>query len=358
MIPVLLWALGFLISSALLVRVVRAVAVRRALLDVPNERSSHKVPVPRLGGAAFVPLLLGALGFWADAARVPEALRWAVVGGAAAMYVVSLLDDVFTLSTGIRFAVQFAAAGAVLAAAGQAWPAGATATWPWTLLQPPGIGYWILCFWIVGLLNIYNFMDGIDGIAGSQAVVAGLGWWWIGTQQGVPFAAGAGLAAAAVAAGFLTQNWPPAKIFMGDAGSTVLGFLFAVLPFVAVREAGATIAFERWWLAGALMVWPFWADGAFTILRRLRAGENILKAHRSHLYQRLVIAGHPHVRVTVVYAGLAAVGAGLAPAIVAGSVPALAVAAVGVPAAFAGLWFWTGRAERAAAERQASRGAT
>ncbi len=349
MIPVSLWALGFLISSALLVRLVRAVAVRRALLDVPNERSSHKVPVPRLGGAAFVPVLLGALVFWADAARVPEGLRWAVVGGAAAMYVVSLLDDVFTLSTGIRFAVQFAAAGAVLATAARAWPA-ASAMWPWVPVHPPGLGYWVLCLWIVGLLNIYNFMDGIDGIAGSQAVVAGLGWWWIGTQHGGAFVAGAGLVAAAVAAGFLTQNWPPAKIFMGDAGSTVLGFLFAILPFVAVSETGGAVPFEWAGLAGALLVWPFWADGAFTILRRLKAGENILKAHRSHLYQRLVIAGHPHVLVTAVYAALAAGGAALAPGVAAGSTAALALAAMGVPVAFAGLWFWTGRAERAAAE--------
>ena len=340
MIVSVAWGLGFLIAAAVLVRLLRGIAVRKALLDVPNERSSHKVPVPRLGGAAFVPLLLGALGFWADAARVPEALRWAVVGGAAAMYVVSLVDDVFTLSTGIRFAVQFTAAGAVLATAANTWPA-TNAVWPWMPVQPPGLGYWVLCLWIVGLLNIYNFMDGIDGIAGFQTVVAGLGWWWIGTEHGAAFVAGTGLIAAATAAGFLTQNWPPAKIFMGDAGSTVLGFFFATLPLVAAVETKGTLRLEVLLMAAVLIVWPFLADGTFTILRRLKNRENIFRAHRSHLYQRLVIAGKSHRLVTVVYGVLAVIGAGLGWGVVSG-LPYAIIVAVGVVAGlFIALWQWT-----------------
>ncbi|MCX6038443.1 MAG: glycosyl transferase, partial [Chloroflexi bacterium] len=164
------------------------------------------------------------------------------------------------------------------------------------------LGLAITFLWIVGLINAYNFMDGIDGIAGGQAVVAGLGWivlGWLGNQTLV---VALGLLLAASSLGFLGYNWPPAKIFMGDVGSAFLGYTFAVLPVVAVQRD------PRFALAGVLLVWPFVFDAAFTFLRRLLHRENVFTAHRSHLYQRLVATGFSHKTVASLYIGLAIMG--------------------------------------------------
>jgi UDP-N-acetylmuramyl pentapeptide phosphotransferase/UDP-N-acetylglucosamine-1-phosphate transferase len=133
---------------------------------------------------------------------------------------------------------------------------------------------------------------------------------------------------------------------MGDAGSTVLGFCFAAMPLLAFTEGGGTVSLPRLLAAAGLMLWPFLADGSFTILRRLRRGENILRAHRSHLYQRLVIAGQSHRCVTTVYGGLAMLGMGLALGLARG-VAFLAWAALpALAAAFFGLWCWTVSCEK------------
>jgi len=194
--------------------------------------------------------------------------------------------------------------------------------------------------WLVGLTNAYNFMDGIDGIAGGQAVVAGLGWAVIGAmraeQETVVFA----LLLAGASLGFLTRNWPPARVFMGDVGSTFLGFSFAALP-ILVDPVDSHL-----FLAGVIFVWPFVFDAGFTMLRRLFRGENILQAHRSHLYQRLVITGWSHRAVTLLYAGLAAAGGILAVAYAA-RWPGFDWAAVlAPPVLFAGLWLLVRGRER------------
>jgi UDP-N-acetylmuramyl pentapeptide phosphotransferase/UDP-N-acetylglucosamine-1-phosphate transferase len=171
-------------------------------------------------------------------------------------------------------------------------------------LGPAG---WVLTvLWIVGMTNAFNFMDGIDGIAGITAaaalgVVSG-GFWLGGDGYGALLAA----AVAAAAVGFLVWNWQPARVFMGDVGSASLGYTIAVLPLVA-GEA------ERRWLLPltVAVMWPFLLDTTLTFLRRLRNGENVLEAHRSHFYQRLVIGGWSHSTVALIY-GVASLGAGLA----------------------------------------------
>ena len=210
----------------------------------------------------------------------------------------------------------------------------------------------ILVVGVVGLLNVYNFMDGIDGLAGLQAVVAGLAWWGCARYLGAPAAGSLGLLIAAGAMGFLTLNWPPAKIFMGDAGSTVLGFSFAVLPLLVWVEARPPSGFFSLLVVGLLLVWPFWADGAFTILRRLRKRENIFKAHRSHLYQRLVIAGKSHLLVTVVYGVLAVIGSVLGWVVIRGFTWAIPLSVFVVLVLFGCLWLWTVESEVRAAARQ------
>ena len=154
------------------------------------------------------------------------------------------------------------------------------------------------------MINAYNFMDGIDGIAGSQAVVAGAGWFILGVLADVPAVAGLGLVLAASSIGFLIHNWHPASIFMGDVASGFLGYMFAILPLMqgGDNSHGATV------LPGVLLVWPFLFDTILTFMRRLRNGEDVFAAHRSHLYQRLVISGLSHQTVTLLYAGLASLG--------------------------------------------------
>ena len=167
-----------------------------------------------------------------------------------------------------------------------------------------GIGL-VATICVVGILNIYNFMDGIDGIAGVQAVVAGVAWTCIAYSLSLSATAVLGGAVTAGAAGFLLLNWPPARIFMGDAGSTVLGYMIGILPFFAWVEQKDTLSLGTATFCGALVMWPFLADGASTILRRMRRRENVFTAHRSHLYQRLVIAGRSHQAVTLTYGALA-----------------------------------------------------
>jgi UDP-N-acetylmuramyl pentapeptide phosphotransferase/UDP-N-acetylglucosamine-1-phosphate transferase len=164
------------------------------------------------------------------------------------------------------------------------------------------LGIPLTFLWVVGLTNAYNFMDGIDGLAGGQAVVAGTTWLGLGLITGLPLVSLLGLFVAGSSLGFLVHNWSPARIFMGDVGSAFLGFTLAVIAVLGSLES-PELAY-----AGVLVVWPFIFDTSFTILRRLRRKENIFEAHRSHLYQRLVIAGYSHRSVALLYLCLAAIG--------------------------------------------------
>jgi UDP-N-acetylmuramyl pentapeptide phosphotransferase/UDP-N-acetylglucosamine-1-phosphate transferase len=175
-------------------------------------------------------------------------------------------------------------------------------------------------------------MDGIDGIAGGQALVAGSGWAIIGYMSGETFAGLIGVLLAATSLGFLFHNWPPARIFMGDVGSAFIGFTLAVLPIMAGQRD------PRFIIAGVLLVWPFIFDTSFTLVRRMINKENIFEAHRSHIYQRLVIAGYSHRFVTLIYMGLALTGAILAFLWVKGSHHLDALAILIPIVLFVGLW--------------------
>ncbi|MCU0494639.1 MAG: glycosyltransferase family 4 protein [Chloroflexaceae bacterium] len=300
----------------------RAWAARR-MLDIPNERSSHSRPTPRGGGLAIVVVTLA--GLLLAGLLLPAWPLWALVGllvGAALIATVSWFDDLKSLSNRLRFGVHTLAALLLIASFGfwqhVSLPLVGTLTWGW-------LGLPITLLWLVGLTNAYNFMDGIDGIASSQAVVAGLGWLLLGSMANQPLVAMLGLLLAAASLGFLGHNWPPARIFMGDVGSAFLGFSFAALPVIAAQTD------SRLALAGVLLVWPFVFDTALTFLRRWRNGENVFAAHRSHLYQRLVIAGASHRSVSCLYVALAAVGLPLALGWVSGNEHAGLVALLLVP---------------------------
>lgn len=300
-------------GSAFIVSFFAVAGIRRwagsRLLDIPNERSSHIRPTPRGGGLAIVTVVLA--GSWLilmfERSEV-TAWQWLMYSAGALLIVgVSWLDDLRSLSTRVRFAAHLTGALAVCLAFGA-----------WQKIAIPGLGnvnlgLWGWPFalvWIVGLTNAYNFMDGIDGIAGAQAVIAGLAWAIIGFAIQQPFLSVVGILLAASSLGFLGHNWPPAKIFMGDVGSAFLGYTFAVLPVMAARNDPCSV------LIGLLPVWPFVFDTTFTFLHRLLKRENVFTAHRSHLYQRLIISGLSHQAVTLLYVSLAVIGAVMAVAYV------------------------------------------
>jgi len=243
-------------------------------------------------------------------------------------------------SVGGRPALATHAAGALLILL-------AVGFWPSVDLPFVGSVHWgwlgvpLAFFWVVGLTNAYNFMDGIDGLAGSQAVIAGDAWAGLGWLRGEPLVSLLGLLVAGSSLGFLLHNWPPARIFMGDVGSAFLGFTFAALAVVAALQN------PRFAVAGILLVWPFVFDTSFTLVRRLCHRENVFAAHRSHLYQRLVIAGYSHRTVTLLYVGLALVGALLAIVWVL-DLPGSDWLVLGLPVLLCfGLWRFVVRAETA-----------
>jgi Fuc2NAc and GlcNAc transferase len=289
-------SLATALASALLVAVVRRASLRAGVVDVPNERSSHTRVTPRGGGIgiilalamAFVTAGLMIPGVWPD--------PWPHLAIAAAVIAfISVVDDVRPLPAAIRLLVHLGIGAWAVAKIGfgDSSEFSNVETVIWSS---------IATIWVAGLINAYNFMDGIDGMAGTQAVIAGAGWLAMALALGESTVAVVAALIVAASCGFLLHNWHPARIFMGDVGSAFLGFTFAVIPLVVGQN------FAWAYVAGVLMVWPFVFDVIVTFIRRAAAGENVLRAHRSHLYQRLVATGFGHAPVTLLYGGLASVG--------------------------------------------------
>jgi UDP-N-acetylmuramyl pentapeptide phosphotransferase/UDP-N-acetylglucosamine-1-phosphate transferase len=293
-------AVGVAGASALVVRVVRAIALRTGWLDTPNARSAHVKPTPRLGGIGIMVAFLPAAAWAAWKAGNGHAL--VIVTATGFVSAVGLVDDLRPLPARVRFGAQCLAAGAVVFGGWdhlhQGWALlGALPSW---LLVPLSL------LWIVWLTNLYNFMDGIDGLAGGQAVMAGVGVAIAAGGVGAPLLGTLALLLAAAALGFLVFNFPPASIFMGDVGSTAIGFLLASLPFLAHEP---TVPVEAVGVALALFI----LDATITLIRRLSRGEKFFHAHRSHFYQRPLAHGIPHRRVTLAaYGGMLLTSAGCA----------------------------------------------
>lgn len=271
---------------------VGTVALRRyglkKLLDVPNERSSHAQPIPRGGGIAIVlSFVAGALVLWAQDA-MPDRLMLALVAGGGLVAAVGFWDDHVNLSARLRLALHVAAAIIAVALLGpvQHVPLG-NETW----IVPGWIAWPVSVIAVAWLLNLYNFMDGIDGIAAGEAVSVALAAALI---AGLIDARVPGLLLlAAAAAGFLAMNWPPARIFMGDAGSGFLGYVFGVY---LLFSAGADARFVWVWV---ILLAVFWIDATITLARRAAAGERWYAAHRTHAYQHAAVRCGRHLPVTL-----------------------------------------------------------
>lgn len=258
--------LAALVCAAMVVRLLSSGPLRDLVVDTPNQRSLHVDPVPRIGG-------LGLLG--------SAFLVWAAIGAdrfvplmlvAGALVAVSFADDVIKLSAGKRLVAHFVAAILIVIA----YPA-------------PNLAIGVLAvFTFAWMANLYNFMDGSDGLAGGMALI-GFGAYGIAAAlHSDTSLAVASVSIAGAAAGFLIWNFPKARIFMGDSGSVPIGFLAGVLGYLGWRDGIWPFYFP------ALVFLPFIADASVTLLRRAKRGERLSEAHASHYYQRLNRMGLGH----------------------------------------------------------------
>lgn len=262
-------------ASLLLTWVLRRYALTRSLMDIPNDRSSHSVPTPRGGGVAIVLSFLSAIPFLGGVVEMPWPYIWALWGGGALIAVVGFLDDHGHIAARWRLLAHFSAAIWALAWLGGFPPIqllGGTFNLSW-------FGHAFAVLYLVWVLNLYNFMDGIDGIASVQAVTTCLGACVIYWAAGDTSLIWGPLLLAMAVLGFLYWNFPPARIFMGDAGS---GFLGLVLGVLSIQAAWTSSKFFWVWL---ILLGVFIVDATFTLMRRLLRGDKVYEAHRSHAYQ-------------------------------------------------------------------------
>lgn len=277
-----------------LTALLRRYALARSLLDVPNDRSSHTVPTPRGGGASIVvTFLLSLVAMWCGN-FIDFHFFFGAAGAGFIVAVIGFMDDHGHIAARWRLLGHFAAATWVLA-----WTGGLASLEVFGVVVHLGwIGDFFALFYLVWLLNLYNFMDGIDGIASVEAICASLGaclFYWIGGQPDLIWGP---LLLAMSVLGFLFWNFPPAKIFMGDAGSGFLGIILGILSFQA-----ASIEPRFFWV-WLILLGVFIVDATLTLLRRLLRGDKVYEAHRSHAYQYASRQCGRHLPVTM---GVAAI---------------------------------------------------
>lgn len=291
-------AAASLCLGGLLVRLLMSRPLRSLALDTPNARSLHQVPVPRTGGLGLLGAAFLAWAVLAPGYALPALLL------ALALAAVSFLDDMVALSAAMRLAVHFAAALAVVAA----YPATPPAVAPLVVLT------------LVWMANLYNFMDGSDGLAGGMTLIGFSAYALAAHLAGAEALATVSAALAGAAAGFLIWNFPKAQIFMGDSGSVPLGFLAGALGYLGWREGVWPFHFP------ALVFLPFIADATVTLVRRALKRERLSEAHKTHYYQRLNRMGLGH-RATALW-GYALMLAAAASALTSLRLPTAAAAVV------------------------------
>lgn len=263
-------------------------ALRKNVLDIPNDRSSHSTPTPRGGGLGIVLTFLPGLLLLSHFGTISGALLAALLGGGSLIALVGWMDDLKPIAARWRFMIHAIAAGWAIT-----WVGGVTGlTFGQYTVRLGFFGDLLTFFGILWMINLYNFMDGIDGLAAGEALSAGLTGGVLLVLGGESNLAGVAILLASCCAGFLILNWPPAKIFMGDIGSGFIGYCLAVLWIAGVKTNSATF-----W------VWPillsiFIVDATFTLIFRIMRGETWHQAHRTHAYQQLTQLGWPHLRVT------------------------------------------------------------
>lgn len=329
-------AVGAFASGWLGTLVIRRFAGRIGLVQVPNERSSHSIPTPQGGGIAIAVIAIATAAI--AGAMEPDLL--VLAGLCTVIAAMGFIDDLYELSPALRFPIQ----GLVIAAL-VAWALPLP-----DLVLPFGLDVggllllatvWLFALW---WLNLFNFMDGIDGIAAGQAIVILMGGLVIALSTDplfltVPFGLLA-LVTAAATGGFLVMNWAPARIFMGDAGSNTLALLIFAFCLGTVQQE--LIGYPSW----LILLSVFTCDATVALLRRMARGERPWRAHRRHAYQQLS-RRWGHRRVSLLYTAMTAVVA-VPLAAVAQEVPIAAWWLVGLTyAVLAALAIWAGSGEAA-----------
>ena len=275
------WLCGYFLT-----RWVRNYSIRVSWLDVPDARSSHDTATPTGGGIAVVAIVLAGITYLAiDVVGIWPAIGLSIVGLAT----LGWIDDRRNLSVAVRLAVQLLAALVAIYAISPIREIDIGGL----LITPGVLGYLVAGIWIVWMTNLYNFMDGIDGLATVQGIVgAGTLCVWFVALGAYDIALCTAIVFGALL-GFLKYNWYPASIFLGDVGSLALGGLFGIIGVVGVVTYKIPIT------AYIILFGVFIGDATLTLARRLLRGENISRAHRTHFYQRAVQASWSHGQVSV-----------------------------------------------------------
>jgi Fuc2NAc and GlcNAc transferase len=263
-------------------------------VDVPNERSSHTIPTPRGGGIAIAISWFTGLIYVHFTDKIDQALFLALLSGLP-LALIGILDDIMNLKPGVRFLIQFLSAGLALffLSGLQLLDFGLFSLEYRWLLIPIGI---VAIIWAV---NLFNFPDGIDGYISTEVIFICVAFFIFSQNDST-------LILASAVIGFLIWNWPKAKIFMGDVGSTLLGFNIAVLAIYYQNEMKFSI------IVSLILTSVFWFDATLTLLRRIKNKETLKLAHRKHAYQRIVQAGFSHQKTVLWALALNIMGFGLA----------------------------------------------
>lgn len=285
-LPIILLLIAVAIFSYAATFFIKKLAHRYQIVDVPNQRSSHKEITPRGGGLAIVITWFAGITILFFAGQLEENLYYAFLCGAL-LAIISLLDDVINLSPNIRMFTQIIVSiGAFLLLKG---------------INPVMLGgfeldiefilYPVAIFGMVWFINLYNFLDGIDAYVSIEAIFLAAVFFLFTGNNIV-------LVLIASVIGFLFWNWPKAKIFMGDVGSTQLGFVLVVLGIYFHNQNEVSILY---WI---LLTSPFWFDATFTLFRRWRNKEKLSQAHKKHAYQRIVQSGFSHLKTNMYLIGV------------------------------------------------------
>jgi Fuc2NAc and GlcNAc transferase len=280
----LAFAAAFVITA-----LTRRFATAAALIDKPNARSSHSAPTPRGGGISIVLVTCIAVAVLAARGELSSGEVLAIGIGGFAVALLGLFDDRFGLPVSLRFPLQFALSVWAVAWIGGLPVHGLSDPPPWLEM----LAFPLAVLAVLWSLNLFNFMDGIDGLAASEgafiALAAAALGHWVGVSAGLTITCAA---VGGACLGFLSWNWPPARIFMGDVGSSYLGYVLAVMALAVSQDR--PILLLAWFVLGALFI----VDATVTLLVRLARRQRIMEAHRSHAYQILARRAGAHVKVT------------------------------------------------------------
>lgn len=305
----LLPALIAALLNLLLIPLVLVAAQRRGWYDQPEERKLHTAPTPRLGGVGiFWAFALSLAGSAAALRLTGVAAAWPVFVAMLTIHLLGLWDDFHNLRARFRFAVQLACALLVVAMG-----------YRFRYLYLPGLGDWGLgalsyplsVIWIVGVVNAVNMIDGMDGLSGGISILAAFSFGLIFMGRALALPALMAVILAGSLAGYLFYNFPPAKIFMGDSGSTFLGFILAVFPLMAAGRGGAPVPGAGFWLWDGVTVLAVPIFDVFAAMwRRARQGQSVMSPDKWHLHHKLLHLGFgTRAVLAMVYAACMALGA-------------------------------------------------